>query len=234
MNVTLRPWTPGDAKTYMGMMGHVDFTYEDATLWPDDYRQAVRCLEDMEKAASYNGDFYHAVLLDGAVVGHVQVVRQEGVWSVDGHVGCLIVCEATGQGVGTEAVRQMVEMAFTRRDYNRLTAIVYQPNRASARVVEKLGFFLEATLRRAVTNGDGVYYDALVYGILRHDIGIPTTQCCNPEDELTPEEQLALEPTLAPLQSDLWIPINLDRFQQKDGPPKKTVRVIGFRTKSTL
>ena len=175
MDITLKPWTKGSAGRYIEMMEHVDFTYEDEELKCTDPAQAIRNIEAMIRNEDYNGDFYRAVLLDGKVVGHVQVARLAGVWSCDGHVGCMIVQESCNQGVGTEAVRQIVEMAFTRRNYSRLTAIVYHPNRASARVVEKNGFTLEATLHHAVRKGDSIYYDALVYGLLREDTGILTT-----------------------------------------------------------
>ena len=218
MEITLKPWTKGSVGRFIEMIEHVDFTYEDEEYRCTDPARAIRNIEEMNKNEIYNGDFYRAVLLDDMVVGHVQVVRQAGVWNYDGHVGCMIVREASHQGVGTEAVRQMVEMAFTRRNYNRLTAIVYHPNRASSRVVEKNGFTLEATLHHAVWKGSGIYYNALVYGLLREETGIPTTYCCEPEDELTPEEQAALEPTLAPPRNDEWVPLDLERLKQRLSP----------------
>lgn len=215
MDITLKPWTKGSAGRYLEMMEHVDFTYEDEELKCTDPTQAIRNIDEMIRNEDYNGDFYRAVLLDGKVVGHVQVARQAGVWNCDGHVGCMIVREAWHQGVGSEAVRQMVEMAFTRRNYNRLTAVVYHPNRASMRVVEKNGFTLEATLHHAVRKGDGIYYNALVYGLLREDTGIGTTDCCEPEDELAPEELAALEPTLVPPRKEEWTPLDPGRFEHK-------------------
>ena len=204
MNITLKPWTTKDANSYIEMMEHVDFTYEDEELRCTDISEAQRQLKRMQVGEDYNGDFYRAVFLDGRLVGHVQVVRQDGVRSGDGHVGCMLVSEACHKGVGTEAVRQMVETAFRRRSFDRLTAIVYHPNRASARMVEKVGFVLEVTLRRTVSKGDGVYYDALVYGLLREDTGIGTSDCCEPEDELAPEEQAAIEPTLVTHRPEEW------------------------------
>lgn len=208
MNITLRPWTVGDAPAYLEMMAGADFSFEDEELRCDDVREARRVLERQCWQELYNGDFYRAVLLDGQVVGNVQAVRQGGVWSHDGHVGCLLVREACGRGIGTEALRQMVATAFARRDYHRLTALVYSPNRASVRMVEKVGFTLEATLRHAVCK-DGQYMDTLVYGLLRERTGIPTTLCCDPEDELSPAEQAALEPTMVshpptPLEGGRW------------------------------
>lgn len=217
MNVTLKPWVKKAANSYIEMLEHVDFTYEDEEFRCTDFFEARRRLERMQVNEDYNGDFYRAVFLDGRLVGHVQVVRQDGARSGDGHIGCVLIREACHLGVGTEAVCQMVEAAFRRRKFDRLTAVVYHPNQASARMVEKLGFKLEATLRRTVWKGDGIYYDALVYGLLREDAGIGTSDCCEPEDELTPEELAAIEPTLVVNRLDEWEPLNLERFKQKEG-----------------
>lgn len=197
MNMILKPWNANDAQMYIDMVNRVDFNYEDDEMHITDYREARRMLERLIYQEDCNGDFYRTIWIDGELVGHVQVVRQNGVFSQDGHVGCMLVKEAAGRGIGTEAVRQMVQMAFTKRDYARLTAVVYSPNKASARMVEEVGFTHEATLHRAVHKGT-CYYDALVYGLLREDTGIPTTHCCESDNELGSEEQDALEPTLVP------------------------------------
>ena len=194
MNITLKPWHAFDANNYIEMISQVDFSYEDDEMQITDFFETKRMLERWIWNEDYKGDFYRAIWLDDKLVGHVQVARQSGVWSRDGHVGCMLVKEAMGRGIGTKVVSQMVEMAFTRRNYDRLTAVVYSPNKASAHMVEKVGFTLEATLRHAVHKGDN-YYDALVYGLLRETTGIPTTHCCEPEDELSSEELAALEPT---------------------------------------
>jgi ribosomal-protein-alanine N-acetyltransferase len=203
MTVILRPWTLDDAALFADMMSRVDFTYEDEELWCKDAKEARNTLESMIRKEDYNGDFYCAVLLDGEVVGHVQAVRLKGFSIRDGQVGCMVVREAAGRGVGTEAVRQMVEMAFTRRSYDRLTAIIYSPNKASQRMVEKVGFTLEAKLQANVWK-NGYFYDAYVYGLLREDTGIPTTHCCEPDDEFSPEEKDALEPSLVPPRVEEW------------------------------
>ena len=56
----------------------------------------------------------------------------------------------------------MVQLAFSERDYNRLTAYVYEPNRVSSRMLEKAGFQLEFTMRHLIWKY-GCNLDALVY-----------------------------------------------------------------------
>lgn len=197
MNITLRPWNIGDAELYLDLINRVDFSFEDDALRCNNVDDASFALDRMIWREDYEGSFYRAVMSDGKVVGSVQMVRHGGISEYDGYVGCMIAKDAAGQGIGTEAVRQMVEMSFQRRSLDRLTAIVYSPNKASVRLVETLGFTLEATLHHAVYKNDN-FCDVLVYGLLREETGIPTTGCCEPEDELSPEERAALEPTLVP------------------------------------
>lgn len=181
MDVTLKPWKVDDDHKYVDMMSHVDFSYDDEELRITSIFEARDVLRRQFWQENNDWDLYRAILLDGEVVGHVHVARQSDLSKRDGHVGCMLVKDAVGRGVGTEAVRQIVEMAFTRRKYDRLTAVIYSPNKASARMVEKVGFSLEATLRCAVYK-NGCYYDALIYGLLRETTGIPTNHRWEPSN----------------------------------------------------
>lgn len=174
MNVTLRPWSESDVNLYEDMIRSVDFTYEDEEARCKDTIDAYDTLKRMAHEEANGEGIYRAVMLGDRVVGNVQVVRQNGLRNGDGNVGCVLVKESTGQGVGTEAIRQILEIAFSQKKYKRLTAIIYSPNKASIRLVEKLGFTLEATLHAAVWK-NGYFYDALQYGLLQEEADIITT-----------------------------------------------------------
>lgn len=75
---------------------------------------------------------------------------------------------AWGHGYATEAARALLEWAFATLDLNRVQAAVDTRNPASARVLEKLGFVREGTLREDCIV-DGVVSDSWVYGLLRRD-----------------------------------------------------------------
>lgn len=62
-------------------------------------------------------------------------------------IGYLIVPTATGQGFGTEAAAAMVEMCFLELGAHRVAGRIDARNRASARVLERLGMRREAHLR---------------------------------------------------------------------------------------
>ena len=167
--VELRPWQRWDAANYAYMLNHVDFSYlEDTYLEYRDARAAKRHIEQALSDEEQRGDLYRAVIVNGVLAGEVQVVSQYGVHHIDAFLGCILMEEYTGRGVGYQACRQIIEMAFEKNDYQRLTAQVYDPNKASIGMLEKLGFAHEVTLRNGVRKDENVY-DVHVYGLLRED-----------------------------------------------------------------
>lgn len=75
---------------------------------------------------------------------------------------------AWGQGYATEAARALLQWAFGSLDLNRVQAETDTRNAASARVLEKLGFAREGTLREDCVV-DGEVSDSWVYGLLRRE-----------------------------------------------------------------
>lgn len=71
-----------------------------------------------------------------------------------------------GRGIATDATRTLADYALRSRGLRRLQASVFAPNRASARVLEKAGFTLEAQMRDAFVQRDGSVCDELVYARL--------------------------------------------------------------------
>jgi [ribosomal protein S5]-alanine N-acetyltransferase len=101
---------------------------------------------------------------DGAFIGWCSL----NPWSPQHRSTSLGYCfdEATwGQGLATEAARELLRWAFDTLDLNRVQAETDTRNLASARVLEKLGFVREGTLREdCVVNGE--VSDSWVYGLI--------------------------------------------------------------------
>lgn len=77
-----------------------------------------------------------------------------------------------GQGLGTRAVKLAVKAAFQYTSVHRLEAKIQPTNRASRRVVEKLGFQREGLERGGIKIG-GQYWDHEVYSLLRGELLCP-------------------------------------------------------------
>lgn len=81
-------------------------------------------------------------------------------------LGYWLAHEAWGEGVASEAATEMVAWGFRELGLRRVYAEVFAGNRASSRVLEKLGMTLEGLRREHVRQGR-VHHDVLLYGILR-------------------------------------------------------------------
>lgn len=83
-------------------------------------------------------------------------------------LGYCLTEAAWGHGYATEAAEELLRWAFATLDLNRVHAEADTRNTGSGRVLEKLGFVREGTLREScIVNGE--VSDAAVYGLLRRD-----------------------------------------------------------------
>lgn len=99
---------------------------------------------------------------DGRVIGLVGLIRRD---YRQGEIGWALAAEYRGQGYATEAARALMDYGFTRLDLHRIHADTNSDNRASRRVMERLGMIQEAQLREAVYV-EGNWLDRCIYGRL--------------------------------------------------------------------
>ena len=76
--------------------------------------------------------------------------------------------EAWGRGYGTETVELMLAHAFDRLGLHRVGLSVFAFNERAIHAYEKAGFRIEGRLREAIQR-DGVFWDEIEMGILRHE-----------------------------------------------------------------
>ncbi|WP_249872784.1 GNAT family N-acetyltransferase [Oceanobacillus saliphilus] len=73
-----------------------------------------------------------------------------------------------GKGYATEASKKMLEFGFRELNLNRIWAPVMTKNKASGKVMQKVGLRYEGTLKQDILRWDK-YEDVDVYGILKKD-----------------------------------------------------------------
>jgi RimJ/RimL family protein N-acetyltransferase len=88
--------------------------------------------------------------------------------------GISLVAEARGRGVGTAAMRLLVEFGFVRRNLRRIHLQVIASNAGALRSYEKAGFAVEGRLREHAWVR-GRYEDIVLMAILRSEYGPPGT-----------------------------------------------------------
>ena len=109
---------------------------------------------------------FRAIAADGKIVGNISVEQKSDVYCKDGEIGYLLMTDYWSRGIMTEAVRQICAAAFSELDIVRITGLVYAPNTASIRVLEKNGFVREGLQRNAVYKDDKIY-DLCLFGKLK-------------------------------------------------------------------
>ena len=163
----LRPVVDADADALWEL--HSDakvLRYWDAPPWRERSR-AVRFIATTRQLAEEGTGARVAIERDGVFLGWCAVVRWNPTFRSAGLGYCLNEA-AWGKGYATEAARALLGWAYATLDLNRVQAEVDTRNVASARVLEKLGFRREGTLREdCVVNG--VVSDSWVYGLLRRE-----------------------------------------------------------------
>jgi RimJ/RimL family protein N-acetyltransferase len=79
----------------------------------------------------------------GEFAGAAAVYPPENAWGPEPEVGILLAARHHGRGIATEALGAVIDDAAGRLGITAFAAIVDEPNAASIRLVEKLGFELD-------------------------------------------------------------------------------------------
>jgi RimJ/RimL family protein N-acetyltransferase len=130
----------------------------------------------LERQIARSGTFHQgflrlAVDVDGRLVGEVDVRAPEGAFPPGVYEFGIELYDGAdrGRGHGAEAVRQLVERLFTREGAERVQASTAPGNAAMRRVLEKLGFAEEGTLRGFMPTREGRREDYVLYALTRAD-----------------------------------------------------------------
>jgi RimJ/RimL family protein N-acetyltransferase len=166
--LVLRPFEPTDAAVVETLAGEADVARTTNLPHPYPPGGAVAWIAAGQEAAAHGQRYPFAVVrsLDRQLVGCMTLL-------VDlehrrGELAYWMGRPYWGQGYATEAGARVVAYAFEELQLNRVTAHAMRRNRASTRVMEKLGMVHEGTLRQDIYHW-GAFEDVEVYGLLRAD-----------------------------------------------------------------
>jgi ribosomal-protein-alanine N-acetyltransferase len=163
----LRPFTMADADAIFTLHSNAYvLRFWDAPPWSE-HARAERFIAACGRMAEEGSGARLAMVRasDEAFIGWCSLTR----WNPDYRSASMTYClddSAWGHGHATEAGRAMLQWAFDTLELNRVQAETDTRNTASARVLDKLGFVREGTLREdCVVNGE--VSDSWVYGLIR-------------------------------------------------------------------
>ena len=147
MTITLHKWATVDKPALMALCNAVDRTFlSDRLPYPYTEADADWWLGMVAENEGKEG-VWRSIWADGQIVGSISVERKDEGGQAIGEIGYMILTPFWSQGIGTEAVKQICEIAFRELELQQIVGNVFPENVASARVLEKNGFQLDGTMQ---------------------------------------------------------------------------------------
>ncbi|KAJ4894307.1 Acyl-CoA N-acyltransferases (NAT) superfamily protein [Raphanus sativus] len=168
-SIFLRPFDLSDAEDVLKWAGDDDVTRY--LRWT-----SVRTVEEarqhiLQTAIPHPWRRSISLLKDGRSIGCVSVRPDNGDGRCRADVGYAVEKEYWGRGIATAAVRMAVEQAFeVFPDVVRLQAVVEVENKASQKVLEKVGFDKEGLLKKYGFCKGGIS-DMFLYSFVKEENG---------------------------------------------------------------
>ena len=167
--LVLRPFRHGDETDVLAYRGRADVVrYMLTDPMPADIAEAfVQERLGTTRIAQDHDRIVLAVEYDGRVIGDVLLMAGE-LASRQAEIGWVLNPDFHGQGLATEAARELLAVAFGDLDMHRVWAQLDPRNVASARLCERLGMRKEAHFRQDLWF-KGEWSDTAVYALLADD-----------------------------------------------------------------
>lgn len=158
MQVTIRRWKYEDLSNLVFHANNINVWNNVRNYFPHPYTEE-NGKAWLDKVVEPEPVINMAIDVDGEAVGGIGLILNGDVYIKSAEIGYWLGESFWGKGVTTEAVRQMTEYAFYYFDLVRLYAEVFENNKASMRVLEKNGFYLEGVRRKAVFKNEKLMDD---------------------------------------------------------------------------
>jgi ribosomal-protein-alanine N-acetyltransferase len=157
MEVTIREMRKADDSALDELYAHEEvaktiWTPENAESWIPDFRKSMK------------DGYYFTILVDGKIAGGIYLEGPSRCRS-SYSVGFALGREFWGQGICTEALKQVVRIAFDELKIHKLFGDNDSDTPASGRVFEKVGFKQEGVFREHVFK-EGGYIDIIHWGLI--------------------------------------------------------------------
>lgn len=165
MKYILRPWHIDDLESLVEHANNFKIAKFLTDGFPNPYtlkngKAFIEIVTKIEK------NHFLAIEVEGKAVGGIGISLQSDVMRKNAELGYWLGEKYWGLGIVTEAIAEIVKMAFNKYDIIRIYARPFGNNFASQKVLEKNGFQLEARIEKNIFK-NGEFLDELIYAIRR-------------------------------------------------------------------
>lgn len=131
--------------------------------------EAIEHIKMIQDKIEKNEGINWAITLKGSdkmigIIGHYRIQWEH----FRSEIGYMLLPEYEGKGIVTEAVGLLIDYGFNKMKMHSLEAVLDPRNHASARVLEKNGFYKEAHLKEAEFY-NGKFIDRVIYSLLKNN-----------------------------------------------------------------
>jgi RimJ/RimL family protein N-acetyltransferase len=165
MTITIRQWGEDDLQNLVLYANNINVWNNLRNYFPSPYTE-TDAKDWLAKMATASPIVNFAIDVDGTAVGGLGLILNSDVYIYSAEIGYWLGEPFWNQGIATEAIRQMIEYCYYYFDIVRIYAEVFETNKASMRVLEKNGFYLEGVRRKAVFK-NSVLMDDFIWVKLR-------------------------------------------------------------------
>jgi len=150
----LRKFEQGDEASLVSYLNDETLTYFLSARIPQPYTN--ESAQWWINTGSKIGIVY-AIIHDGVFAGSISAIPGEFEKQRTAEIGYWVARPYWGKGVASEALEKFTHLIFENTNFIRLYASVFEGNLASATVLEKCGYKLEAVLEKAICKNNLVF-----------------------------------------------------------------------------
>ncbi len=163
MDYKLRPWNINDLDSLVKYANNPNIAKYLTDGFPHPYvKENGR--KFIEHATADDPVHIFAIDINGEAVGGIGIHPQTDIQKKNAELGYWLAEPFWGNGIMTEAIKQIVNFAFITFDINRIFARPFGNNPGSQKILEKNGFTLEAKFDQTLIK-NGQLLDELIYAI---------------------------------------------------------------------
>ena len=162
---SIRYWRPSDESALARHANNRNVWLNLRDAFPHPYTLADARMRILSLTAARPVTHF-AIAINGQAIGSIGFHIKTDVYRRSAEIGYWLGEEFWGRGIATEALQAITAHAFKNFDLCRVYASVFAWNTASMRVLEKVGYSHEGTLKQSITK-DGKTTDELIYAILK-------------------------------------------------------------------
>jgi RimJ/RimL family protein N-acetyltransferase len=156
--ILLRPWQRNDVQQLAKIANNKNVWNNVRDRLPSPYTvmDALQWVEHCSKEIPHQN---LAIVYNNIVAGTIGCTLQKDVARKNVELGYFIDEQFWGKGIATEAVRLMIDYIQQHFDVMRIFAEVFEHNKASMKVLEKNGFYLESIRKKSVIKNNIIMND---------------------------------------------------------------------------